>query len=349
MKKILMLSLCFLLAAGIFSAFAGGGGESTTAAAKPVEAKKIDLNQTSSAQHPWQKACDAWAKVVQENTKGRYEVQVYPNATLAQGNYSIMMEMVQAGTIQAAVESLTVLAAYNKDVSILNKPFLFNDVPHATRFLTSDIPVWQKWMKQFESSNLVIVTTAPRPMRQLNNRVRMIKSPADMNGMKFRVPMNPFYVAIFEALGAKPVPLPSSEIYTAIQLGTADGEDNSVQTQYDFKTHEVAKNFTVINYIADATFLFMNKDFFYAATPEDQKIFLEAGKAFTETNVREDTDYYNVAMDNMKKTGVQFYEMPNADKKAFQDKLATFYKDLEANYSAADWKAFHDAVAAAAR
>ena len=335
MKKILMLCLCLLLVTGVFSAFA--------------QAKKINLNQTSSAAHPWQKACEAWAKAVQEKTQGRYTVQVYPNATLAQGNYSVMMEMVQAGTIQAAVESLTVLSAYNKDVSILNKPFLFNDVAHTTRFLSADVPVWKKWMGQFEKANLVIISTAPRPMRQLNNRVRMIKSPADMAGMKFRVPMNDFYVKIFETLGAKPVPMPSSEIYTAIQLGTADGEDNSVQTQYDFKTHEVAKNFTIINYIADATFLFMNKNFYYAATPADQKVFMEAGKIFMDTNVKEDTAYYNVAMEAMKKSGVTFYEMPNADKKAFQDKLASFYKNLEAGYSAADWKAFHDAVAAAAK
>ncbi|MDR2589261.1 MAG: TRAP transporter substrate-binding protein [Spirochaetales bacterium] len=343
MKKIFMLCVCLALFAAY--GFAGGSGEAKAGG----EAKKISLNQTSSAQHPWQKACEAWKQAVEEKSGGRYSVQIYPNATLAQGNYQVMMEMVQAGTIQAAVESLTVLAAYNKDVSILNKPFLFNDVPHTARFLSSDVPVWKKWMTQFEKSNLVIVTGAPRPMRQLNNNVRLIKTPADMNGMKFRVPMNQFYVSIFEALGAKPVPLPSSEIYSAIQLGTANGEDNSVQTQYDFKTHEVAKFFTVINYIADASFLFMNKDFFYSATPEDQKVFLAAGKNFAETNVKEDTAYYNVAMDAMKKAGVQFYEMPNADKKAFQDKLAGFYKNLEAGYSPEDWKAFHDAVAAAAK
>ncbi|MDR3200847.1 MAG: TRAP transporter substrate-binding protein [Spirochaetales bacterium] len=344
MKKILVMSLCTFLVTGVFAAFAGGGSEGGKA-----EAKKISLNQTSSAEHPWQKASLAWAKQVEEGTQGRYSVQVYANATLAQGNYQVMMEMIQAGTIQVGVESLTVLAAYNQDVSILNEPFLFQDVPHTARLLASDVPVWKKWMGQFEKSNLVILAGAPRPMRQLNNNQRIIKSPADMNGMKFRVPMNQFYVSIFEALGAKPVPLPSSEIYSSIQLGTVNGEDNSVQTQYDFKTHEVAKFFTVINYIADASFLFMNKDFYYGATAADQKVFMDAGKTFAETNVREDTTYYDVAMDAMKKSGVQFYETPNADKKAFQDKLAGFYKDLQAKYSPEDWKAFHDAVAAAAK
>ncbi|MDR1932642.1 MAG: TRAP transporter substrate-binding protein [Spirochaetales bacterium] len=345
MKKILVLSLCLLLCAGVFGAFAGGGSEGAASA----QAKKISLNQTSSAEHPWQKASVAWAEQVEKGTQGRYSVQVYPNATLAQGNYQVMMEMVQAGTIQVGVESLTVLAAYNQDVSILNEPFLFQNVEHTAKFLASDVPVWKKWMGQFAKNNLVILAGAPRPMRQLNNNVRMIKSPADMDGMKFRVPANQFYVSIFEALGAKPVPMPSSEIYSSIQLGTVNGEDNSVQTQYDFKTHEVAKFFTVINYIADASFLFMNKDFFDAATAEDQKVFTEAGKTFAATNVREDTAYYNVAMDAMKKTGVQFYEVPDADKKAFKDKLAGFYKDLQAKYSPEDWKAFHDAVAAAAK
>ncbi|MDR1316621.1 MAG: TRAP transporter substrate-binding protein [Spirochaetales bacterium] len=345
MRKVLSTGLCLFLCAGVFSAFAGGASEGSGAQA----AKKISLNQTSSAESPWQKASLAWKKQVEEQTQGRYTVDVYANATLAQGNYQIMMEMVQAGTIQVGVESLTVLAAYNQDVSLLNEPFLFQDVPHTARFLAADIPIWKKWMGQFEQSNLVILTGSPRPMRQLNNNSRLIKTPADMDGMKFRVPMNQFYVSIFEALGAKPVPLPSSEIYSAIQLGTVNGEDNSLQIQYDFKTHEVAKFFTIINYIADASFLFMNKDFYYGATPEDQKVFMEAGKTFASTNVQADTEYYTVAMDAMKAAGVQFYETPNPDKKAFQDKLVGFYKDLQSKYSAEDWKAFHDAVAATAK
>lgn len=336
MKKIPAMGLCLLVLWGVLSACTGPAGGAQT----------ISLNQTSSADHPWQKASLAWARQVEEGTQGRYAVRVYANATLAQGNYQVMMEMIQAGTIQAGVESLTVLAAYNQDVSILNEPFLFQDVPHVARFLASDVPVWKKWMGQFEKSNLVILSSAPRPMRQLNNNQRIIKLPQDMNGMKFRVPMNQFYVSIFEALGAKPVPLSSSEIYSAIQLGTVNGEDNSVQTQYDFKTHEVAKCFTIINYIADASFLFMNRHFYYSATPEDQKVFMDAGTTFAETNVREDTEYYRVAMDAMKEAGVEFYETPNADKKAFQDKLAGFYKALQAKYSPEDWKAFHDAVAA---
>jgi TRAP-type C4-dicarboxylate transport system substrate-binding protein len=165
-----------------------------------------------------------------------------------------------------------------------------------------------------------------------------------MNGLRFRVPVNPMYVAIFEALGARPVPAPSSEIYTGIQLGTFNGEDNSIQTQYDFKTFENAKHFSVVNYIADLSFIFMNKDFYYNASEADRKLFHDAAKEFVRVDMAENETYLQTALEAGRRLNVEFYTMPEADKQAFKDKLGPFYADFEKKYTAAEWKAFHDAV-----
>jgi TRAP-type C4-dicarboxylate transport system substrate-binding protein len=302
------------------------------------------VSQTSSDQSPWQKGALSFANHLNSRSNGRYEATVYANASLSQGNYTIMMEQIQSGALQVAIESLTVLGAFNEKAGILNMPFTFADVDHVLRFLNLKDPVWEGWMKDFEKSNFVILAGSPRPMRQINNNVRMVKKVEDMAGIIFRVPANPMYVSIFETLGAKPVPAPSSEIYTGLQLGTFNGEDNSVQTQYDFKTFEVAKNMSIVNYIGDLSFIFMNRDFYYKASPEDRKLFHEAGQEFVKTDVDENKAYYNVAMEAGKKLGVEFYVMPEADKKGFKDKLAPFYSEFQKKFTAAELQAFNSAV-----
>ena len=310
-------------------------------AAGPV---RVSVSQTSSDQSPWQKGALAFAKYLNEKSGGKYQAQVFPNASLSQGNYTIMMEQIQSGALQVAIESLTVLGAYNEKAGILNMPFTFADVDHVLRFLELHDPTWEGFMKNFEKSNFVILAASPRPMRQLNNNVRLIKKVEDLANIKFRVPANPMYVSIFEALGAKPVPAPSSEIYTGIQLGTFNGEDNSVQIQYDFKTFEVAKKFSVINYIADLSFIFMNKDFYYKASAEDRKLFHDAALEFVKTDVAENKTYYNVAMEAGKKLGVEFYVVPEADKQGFRDKLAPFYTNFKSKFTQAELDAFSNAV-----
>jgi tripartite ATP-independent transporter DctP family solute receptor len=346
MKKIVFLSLCIFLLVG-FGAFAGGAGESSQGGTGKVQ--RIAISHTNSGASPWEKASQAFSRMVNEQAGSRYQVQTYPNGQLCQGNWSIMLEMVQSGSTQIGVEALTALATLNEDINIFSMPFVFQDVEHVARFLNSGTPIWEKWMEQFEKSRIVVLGVAPRPMRQLSNNQRIVKTPADIAGMKFRVSTNPMFVQIFEAIGAKPVPLPSGEIYSAIQLGTVNGEDNAVQTQYDFKTHEVSKNFTIWNYVADGVVIFMNKDFYDAASPEDKALFSEAGKKFVETDIMEDTQYFNTAYTEMEKAGVKFYTMTDAEKEPFKQLLAGFYKTYEGKYSPADWKAFFDAVNATAK
>ena len=334
LKRAGILLLMLVVFAGF--TFAAGTGQTGVT--------KVSVSQTSSPASPWQKGAESFANFLNSQSNGRYQAQVFANASLSQGNYTIMMEQIQSGALQVAIESLTVLGAFNEKAGILNMPFTFADVNHVLRFLQLKDPTWEGWMKDFEKSNFVILAGSPRPMRQLNNNVRMVKTPADMNGLRFRVPVNPMYVAIFEALGARPVPAPSSEIYTGIQLGTFNGEDNSIQTQYDFKTFENAKNFSIVNYIADLSFIFMNKDFYYNASDADRKMFHDAANEFVKTDMAENETYLKTAMDAGRRLNVEFYTMPEPDKQAFKDKLGPFYTDFQKKFTKAELDAFLAAV-----
>jgi tripartite ATP-independent transporter DctP family solute receptor len=331
------------------SVFAGGSkeqeGSKPAAGEKPKDAVKIAISHTSSPESPWQKASLKFAEMVNSKTNGRYNVEVFGNGVLCQRNWKIMLEMTQAGSSQIGIESVTALGSIVPEIGALGLPFLFDNMDHLINFLNMNAPIWNKWLYEgFEKQNLVVLSITPRPFRQLNNNKKIVKTPEDIKGMRFRVPANPLFVKIFESLGAKPVPLPSGEIYTAIQLGTVVGEDNSIPVQYDFKTHEVAKNFTVWNYIADASILFINKDVWNKMSDADKAIFREAAKVWGETNIKEDTDYTVVAMENMKKAGVTFYEMSEAEKTPFKKIVEPVYADMAKQVGEENFKAFMEAV-----
>lgn len=312
-------------------------GPTTKETAAPI---KVSVSHTGSLESPWQKGAIVMADTINKGTNGKYKVELFGNGVLNQKNWKIMFEQTQAGSNTIAIESVTALAAVVPELGGLNLPFLFQDVDHLNRFLEANPPILQKWTKKFEEKNMVVMAIAPRPFRQLINKTKLVKTPEDISGMKFRVPQNPMFVKVFESMGAKPVPLSSGEIYSAIQLGTVVGEDNSTPVVYDFKTHEVAKFMTIWNYMGDASLVVINKDVWNKLTNEEKELFKKAGKDWAKVNIKEDTDYSVVARTNMEKAGVTFYDMNDTEKQAFAKMMGPVYADFEKLVGPADWKEY---------
>ena len=345
------LVLAFLVGAALMVlpgvAFAGGSkDEKGATAAKPAAAAiKLAISHNSSLESPWQKASLKFADMVNTKSNGALKAEVFGNGVLFQRNWQVLLEMCQSGATQIGVESITALGSKVEELSLLSLPFLFSDMNHVTRFLDTNPDIWNKWITDgFGSKNLVVIAISPRPFRQINNNKRMIKTPEDIAGLKFRVPANNFFVRVFESIGAKPVPLPSGEIYTAIQLGTVVGEDNSISVQYDFKTHEVAKNFTIWNYIADASVMFMNKEAYDKLSADQKALLKEAGKEWSKVNLAEDEALVVKAKVEMEKSGVKFYTMTEAEKGPFKKLLQPVYDEYAKKVGADAWKQFMDAV-----
>jgi TRAP-type C4-dicarboxylate transport system substrate-binding protein len=305
----------------------------------------IQISHTSSLESPWHKASLIFADHINSRLGDRYKVEVFGNGVLCQRNWKVMFEMTQNNESQMGIESATTLGSLVPEIGAINLPFIFNDTAHVSRFIAAKSAAWTKWFdEKILSQDLVILAATPRPFRQLNNNVKLVKTPADIQGMIFRVPSTPLFVKIFEALGAKPVPLSSGEIYTAIQLGTVSGEDNSIPVQYDFKTHEVAKNFTIWNYIADLSTLFINRELWEGMSDADKAVFREAARIWVEKNDEFDQDQIKVAMENMTKSGVQFYEMTAADKEPFKKLMLPVYADFEKSVGKAEMDEFMGTV-----
>ncbi|HUL01510.1 MAG TPA: TRAP transporter substrate-binding protein [Nitrospirota bacterium] len=332
--------MLIMIAACVFVTWNAGG----TASADPIQ---ISLSHTSSVESPWEKASLKFAEIINNGSNGKYKVSTFPNGVLVQKNWQIMIEMTQAGSNQIGVESITAFSSIVPEMANIQIPFLFNNDAHIAKFMATNPPILQKWLKKYEEKKLVVLALAPRKFRQLINNKRMVKTPQDIEGLKFRVPNNPMFVDIFTLLGAKPVPMSSGEIYSAIQLGTVVGEDNSISVVYDFKTHEVAKYMTIWNYIADGSMLLINKQLWDSMPPADKALFQKAAKEWVKVNRDIDETYQVKAIADMKKAGVIFYEMTDAEKVPFKKMIQPLYTKAKDRLGDADYNAFMKAVEAA--
>lgn len=307
---------------------------------------KVSIQHVNSTSSSWQEGLNEMVEIVNATAGSDYKLELYGNGVLCQKDPDIMMEMLQSGAGQLCLESLTTLVSIVPELFGINMPFLFQDADHLTRFINSDAEIIQLWKAKFEENGLVMLGIIPRDFRQLSNKSQFIKTPQDIAGLKYRVPNNPWYVKTFEAFGAKPVPISSSEIYTAIQLGTVVGEDNSLPVVYDWKFYEVEPYMTVWNYMGDATILFANKDFWEGLSAESQEMFLSAGQVALNKIVEIDARYAVEAQEAMEAAGVSFYYMTEEEKDAFRALVAPVYDEFAAEIGEEEWNLLMDAVEA---
>lgn len=346
MKKViaLILACAMALSACASTQSSAASGETSTDAGQAAEATRVTIQHVNSTASSWEKGLEKMVEKVNADSNGKYILELYGNGALCQKDPDVMLEMLQSGSGQLCLESLTTLVSIVPDLFGLQMPFLFEDADHLTRFINSNPEILQKWKEQFEEKGLVLLGIIPRDFRQLSNKSTIIKTPEDIQGLKYRVPNNPWYVKTFECFGAKPVPISSSEVYTAIQLGTVVGEDNAIPTVYDWKFYEVEPYTTVWNYMADASILFANKAFWDGLSEEDQQLFLEAGQVALDEIVELDVSYAVEAQEAMEAAGVTFYTMTEEEKDAFRELVTPVYEEFAAEIGQENWDLLVQAV-----
>ncbi len=312
--------------------------------ASNIGAMELNCSHNGTEVSPWNQGVVAALQAVEKASGGKFTGKSFPNGVLFQSNWEILLEMVQTGSLQMGVEAMSALQSLQGKTNFLCLPFLFQDNDHVYRFLTSDCATWQGLMKSFEDKGIVILGIAPRPMRQISNNKRRVATMEDAKGLILRSPSNRTIIATMEAIGIKAVPMSHGEIYSSIQLGTVDGEDNSLAQQYDTKTHEVINYFTIWNYVADGSVLFMNKALYDSCTPEEQAMLKEMGSVFAATTYAADDEYFKVAKKAMEERGVEITEMSNEEKARCAAACAPVYEDFKKNFTEAEWADLMNAV-----
>ncbi len=267
-KHLVSLILAAAMAAGL-TACGGQTAPQTTAAsegtkqaeaAAPAESQEkeeapagkaevtLSLNHVGATTHPYQYGSERFAELVSEKTGGRIAVEVYPASQIASGAKAI--EFVQMGTLDIALESTMAAENFIPEIGVLNLPFLFENADQAFSVLDGD--VGNELRAAAEAKGFKILCWMYNGFRDISNSVKPITAPEDLKGLKIRVPESQVFLKTFETLGGVPTPMAISEVFTAMQLKTVDGQENPSAIFVNNKYNEVNDYYSVTHHIFTA-------------------------------------------------------------------------------------------------
>ena len=205
-------------------------------------------------------------------------MEIHPNAEL--GNDDDVIEAIALGNLQMTVPGLAYFTAYDEKFGVSDLPFLFESKEKMEEAWTGEFgDMIGEW---FEEYGFVCLGYNYDGARSMSNNVRPIYTPADMKGIKFRVMDSALYIEMFKLMGANPTPMGYGEIYTALQQGVIDGQDNPPGLTYGPKFNEVLKYYSVIQHVYSNCPVIISADFFNGLDAEYQTIIRDGAKMYLE-------------------------------------------------------------------
>ena len=317
--KLSKLVIGLSLAMG-FVSFAGVAAAQTT--------MKISI---SIAQNSHQGiAIDTFAKEVEKRTAGRYKIQPFYSGSLGGERESI--EAVQLGTQELTFTSSGPIPNFVPDAKILDIPFLFRDKAHARAVL--DGPIGQEMLTKFDSKGFKALAWGENGVRHMTNSKRAVNGPEDLKGLKMRTMENPVHVAAYKGLGIVTTPMAFPEVFTALQQGTVDGQENPLSVIMASKFDQVQKYLTLTGHVYSPCVFLMSKASFDKLSAADKQAFLEAAREGVKANrARVDEDDAKGVAD-LRSKGMNVIE--NVDKSKYVAMLAPVNAEFEKQFGKAN-------------
>jgi TRAP-type transport system periplasmic protein len=275
-------------------------------------------------------AIDTFAREVEKRTAGRYKIQTFYSGALGGERESI--EAVQLGTQELTFSSTGPVPNFVPSARILDIPFLFRDKAHARAVL--DGQIGQDMLKEFEPKGFKALAWGENGVRHMTNSKRSVNSPDDLKGLKMRTMENPVHVAAYKGFGIVTTPMAFPEVFTALQQGTVDGQENPLSVIMSAKFDQVQKHLSLTGHVYSPAIFLMSKAAFDKLSAADKTAFLEAAKEGAKAGrarVDED-DTKGVA--ELRSKGMTVVE--NVDKSKFIAALAPVNAEFEKQFGKAN-------------
>ncbi|OSQ40295.1 sialic acid TRAP transporter substrate-binding protein SiaP [Thalassospira mesophila] len=301
-------------------------GVATTAMADPV---KLRIS-TPAVESDWHaKMLTVFKDELEKKAPGQFDVEIHLNASLfKQGTEPAAM---QRGNLDMAMISAQDIAKQVPAWSVFTAGYLIRDPDHQRKVFHSDIGK-EFYQMVADDMNIEILDVGYLGTRELDIRGdKKIETPADLAGVKLRMPGSDAWLFLGNALGANATPLAFGEVYTGLQTGTIDAQDNPLPTVKAAKFYEVTNQIVLTHHLVDAIFLSMAKSTYDELSEDQQKLVHEAAEVATKYNNEHRIADEAKLLDFFKEQGLKVYE---PDVAAFRKKVQQDY--LESDF-AKDW------------
>ena len=215
----------------------------------------LKLGHIADPQNPYAQGAVKFSELVKEKTGGAVDVQVFPSSQL--GNQRDLIEGLTFGTVDMTLTSTAVLGNFLPQAAVFDLPFIFRDIPHAYKALDT---VGMEICKPLEQRGIKVLAMWENGVRHMTNNRNPIRVPEDMKGLKIRVMEQPIYIEMMKALGASPTPMAFGELFTAMQQGVVDGQENPAAHIWTSRFFEVQKyiSLTAHTYSAEPLLISMS-------------------------------------------------------------------------------------------
>lgn len=292
-------------------------------ASSPLLAQNVLKMNISLAQNShYGVAIDTFAREVEKRTGGRYKIQNFYSGALGAERESI--EALQLGTLDLTMTSTGPVPNFVPEIAILDIPFLFRDYAHARAVL--DGPIGQQMLKKFEPKGIEALAWGENGFRNMTNSKHPVIVPEDLRGLKMRTMENPVHIQAYRAFGILPTPMAFTEVFTALQQGTVDGQENPLSVIEAAKLDQVQKYLTLTGHVYSPALMLMSKVQWDKLSPADKQSFHDAAVEAVKANRARIDDDESKAVADLRSKGMQIVE--HIDKAKFQAVLAPTFAEL---------------------
>ncbi|WNL41849.1 TRAP transporter substrate-binding protein [Halomonas sp. PAMB 3264] len=269
-----------------------------------------------------------FADILDQRSEGRISVNIFPNSQL--GDDVQMMEMLQTGTLDMTYPSTSPATGYVSELAVFDLPFLLPTREAAIEAMRSDAA--QEMLDAFDGTGIKALAFSENGFRQLTNSARPIASPEDVagldvRGLSVRTMENPVHLAIWQALGANPTPMAFGELFSAMEQGVVDGQENPWSTILTSNFYEVQEYGSETRHVYTPFIKMISQRAWDRLDPEYQELVQEAALQAADYEIQLSSEYDDWARDQLEERGMQVTRLDDEQIAAFQDAVQPVYDE----------------------
>jgi tripartite ATP-independent transporter DctP family solute receptor len=240
--------------------------------AQDIQERVIRFGHLNNPDHPVSAGVKKFGELVAAKSGGKIQVKEFPSNML--GSEQQQTSALQGGVQEMQAPATTSIVGIVKEFGVVDFPFTVAN--HAQAFALLDGPLGRALLERLPEKGLVGLAYWDLGFRNVTNSKRPIAKPEDLEGLKLRVIPNPVFLDTFKAFKANPVPMSFSELYTALETRTVDGQENPFSVILSNKFYEVQKYVSGTNHVYGTNIILVSKKFWDKLSPTEQKLLQDA-------------------------------------------------------------------------
>ncbi|HEX2724376.1 MAG TPA: TRAP transporter substrate-binding protein [Beijerinckiaceae bacterium] len=274
--------------------------------AQDIQERTIRWGHLNNTDHPVSLGVKKFSEIVTAKSGGKIKIREFPSNQL--GSEMQQQAALRGGTQEMQSPATTSLVGIVKEFGLIDLPFIVSTTAQADALL--DGPLGTALLAKLPEKDLIGLAYWDLGFRNVTNSRRPITKGEDLSGIKLRVIPNPVYLETFKTFGANPVPMSFTELYTALETRTVDGQENPFSVILSNKFYEVQKYLSATNHTYSTNIILVSKKFWDRLSPTEQKILQEAAIEARDYQRKVSREQADKAVAELKAKGMQGRHLP---------------------------------------